>query len=201
VLERQDLGEEGRSYLASYLEANGRCGKQFGPLLIERYDIENGDLWAYVPSPVPIGRRAPLTDFESGGLYPRKDPEWPQRFGEWLRSLGRASASHFAIEGAYERPSNPFLQTYDEPAFFCGESVVFYSTLSDSTPTPKLHPGGATWKPDISLVTRTPTTFPADRETVAPEALAQLVNGALTVVVGAWDHEGIIFWEPAGAAS
>ena len=200
MLERQDLGEEGRSYLASYLDANGRFGKQFGPLLMDRYDVDRGDLWAYVPSPVPAGRRAPLTAFDVGGLYPMRDAEWPKRCGEWLGSLRRANVSHIALEGANERPSDGFLRTHDGPVFFCGDSVIFYGTLTDSTPAPELGPGGAQWKPDITIAVRATTGFPTNRDTVEPEDLARLVNDALTIAVGAWDHEGIIFWEPTGLA-
>lgn len=123
--------DTGRSYLRSYLEANGKCGKQLGPLLIERHDIQVGQLWAYVPSPLPSSRRAPLTDFESGGLYPKSDAEWEHRLSDWLASLEHAGATHVCLEGSYERPSDGFLATYERPVFFCGESVIFYSSLGE----------------------------------------------------------------------
>jgi hypothetical protein len=200
VLNRQDLGFAGRSYLRSYLEANGGCRKHFGPLLIKRHHIHAGRLWAYVPSPLPSSRRAPLTDFESGGLCPKSDAEWEQRFGDWLASLEHAGATHVCLEGAYERPADGFLETYERPVFFCGESVIFYSSLRNSTLTPGLRLGGATWRPDITIIGST-TELPADRETVQPIDVARLVESTLAVVMGAWDDEGLIFWEPERAAS
>jgi hypothetical protein len=201
VLTRQNLDLEGRSYLHSYLEANARFGKQLGALLIEHYDITDGSLSAYVPSPLPSTRPAPITEFEYGGLYPRRDPEWAHRFGEWLASLARAGATDAFLEGANESPSDGFLRTYEWPVFFCGQSVLFHSSLSGSTLNQQLGLGGAIWRPDISIVTGLTGGLPSDRTTIDHADLVGLVERTLAVIVGAWDEEGLVFWEPRSGPS
>ena len=150
---------------------------------------------------MPNTRRASLTEFECGGLYPRRDEEWAQRFREWLVALEHGGATDALLEGAFERPIDGFLRTFERPVFFCGESVLFHSSLSRSTLNPELGLGGATWRPDIAVVAGLRCHLPRDRATIHHADLARLVERTVAVIVGAWDDEGLIFWEPGRAAS
>jgi hypothetical protein len=81
------------------------------------------------------------------------------------------------------------------PCFSDGESVLFCSLLTGSTLDPDLRIGGAAWMPDITLITGVATPLD-NRATVGQEYLVAAIDNARAVIVGAWDDEGLIFWEP-----
>jgi hypothetical protein len=57
----------------------------------------------------------------------------------------------------------------------------------------------ATWNPDVAILTQLPPRLPQDRGTLSRDELAHLAENAVAVVIGAWDDEGLIFWEPGRA--
>ena len=197
VLVRQDLGSEGTSYVTAYLQANTEFGKQLGRLLLATHDIEAGTAWAFVPSPVPKARRAPLTDFETGGLVSRREGTWSAQLQGWWKSLGASKAGFVCVEGALERPSDPFLETFENPVFFCGESVFSYGPLDSDEPPPWF--GGATWNPNVAVVAAAPAKPPADRDYIEQRELMRLAADAAAVVIGAWDDDGLVTWEPSAS--
>jgi hypothetical protein len=127
------------------------------------------------------------------------DPEWNPKVQAWLASVEQRGASYVCSEGAYEQPTDGWLQTDKRPVFFCGQSVISYSSLKDSALDPPMGLCGATWMPDIAIFTSMTTELPGDRETVEQAVLARIVEGTLAVVIGAWDDEGSIVWEPDSA--
>jgi hypothetical protein len=195
VLVRRDLGSDGIAYVSSYLEASREFGRQLGPLLQASHDVDAGISWAFVPSPLPAARTAPLADFETGGLFSTRDPTWPKALLSWLDSVRGVDAHFVCVEGALERPSDPFLESLDQPVFFCGDSVFYYALLSPDE-MPEWWFGGATWRPDVTVITPVPAKLPAHRDEIDQSDLAQLAANAVAVVIGAWDDEGLIFWQP-----
>jgi hypothetical protein len=204
VLIRHDFGVDGASYARRYLEANGKFSKLLGPLLLAGQQIDQGSTWAFVPEELPRDRRAPLTDFETGHLY-ASPGERSARDGSNDRWLGEAldrapSPTLICVEDALAKPSDHFLEHSDEPVFFCGESVFSYAIhTSPNDPAPS-NLGGATWDPRVGIITRMSGSL-ANRQTLEEAAVAGLASQASVVVIGAWDAEGLIFWEPNPAIS
>lgn len=202
MLVHHDFGTEGLAYVRRYLEANRGFGKLLGAALLRSQGIDEGLVWAFVPAEPRPERRAPLDDFESGGLYPTRDPAWADQFGLWLdevRGDGQGS-SIICVEGALHRPSDQFLDSQPEiPVFFCGESVYFYETGNVPAEQVRRWLGGATWKPDVGIVTERPTSLDEhpSRQWINRAVLAELATRTKAVVIGAWDGEGLVFWEPA----
>lgn len=199
VLVRHDFELDGIAYVESYLAANGEFGKQLGPLLLASHDVHAGNVWAFVPTEPPAARQAPLSAFETGGLRPKLDPVWQSCVRGWLEAKCGAERLLLCAESALARPSDPFVQRLDRPVFFSGESVIDYRELPSDEIVDELF-AGATWNPDVAILTALPQSVPLDRATVSRAELARLAENAVAVAIGAWDDEGLLFWEP-GAAS
>lgn len=194
VLVRRDLGPEGISYVTSYLQSNEEFGKQLGRLLLAAQRIEAGIAWAFVPSPMPA-RGAPLTDFETGGLVSRREGTWSAQVQAWLASLATANGVFVCVEEGLHRPSDPVLRSLEQPAFFYGDSVFSFGP-PESDELPRLL-GVATWSPSVSIVTDVPAKPLPDRDYIEQRELMQLAANAMAVVIGAWDDEGLVIWEPS----
>lgn len=191
----QDLGVAGASYVRRYLEANSGFGKQLGKLLLDRFDVALGSVWAFVPHPLPSERKAGVTDFEAGGLLLGKGERWREEVNAWVsRTVG--AAPHFLVtEHALSRPTDPFVSKLEGWHFFCQDSVFDCFELPPNRDVAR-QLSGATWDPDVTILTPRPAFPPKDRAAVPPAALAALVEQSIAVGVGAWDDEGAVFWEP-----
>lgn len=204
MLVRRDFGPEGTTYVREYLDANHGFGKLLGRFLLASHDIDHGVAWAFSPARPPPERRAPLTDFETGGVFPKRDPAWAEQFNLWLNSARGKTAAPWllCVEGALERPSDPFLDSYpDWPLFFCGDSVYTYANADSPESDVQRWLGGATWNPNVGIVTeRSASLGPlTNRQLVSDAEIAELAARASAIVIGAWDDEGLMFWEPGGA--
>ena len=195
MLVRHDLDLDGIAYVESYLAANGEFGKQLGPLLLASHDVRAGNVWAFLPAQLPVDRQAPLGDFETGGLMRRHDPAWRAEVRDWLQAKCQAGPLLLCAERALARPADPFVERLEEPLFFCGESVIAYRELPSEDIVDEWF-AGATWNPDVAMLTVLPPSLPQDRGTISRTELAHLAENAVGVVIGAWDDEGAIFWEP-----
>jgi hypothetical protein len=198
TLVRHEFGPEGTTYLRSYLESNERFGKQLGRLLLTHHDLDRGTVWAFVPADSPLDRR---TAFEEGGLSPARVPSWDERAVGWLLDQLRqpsATGRVLLVEGAVERRTDPWLQKWpDDPVVFCGDDVYFYETAQAPAADVERWLGGATWKPDVGIVTHLPHRPDrlTKRQDLTLEELSEMAGGASVIVVGAWDHEAFMFWE------
>jgi hypothetical protein len=201
MLVRQDLGPEGLEYFGSYLAMNGEFGKQLGPLLIANHDLQTASVWSFVPVPLAAARAAPLTAFEAGGLVPKRDPASRGLVREWLETKCDAGPLLLCAESALGGPTDPYVARLTQPVFFCGESVIDYRQLPSQEIVDELF-AGAVWNPEVAILTDVPDVpdVPDDRSTITRAELAYLAEKAVAVVIGAWDDEGLIFWEPADAA-
>lgn len=198
MLVRHDFDRAGIAYVESYLAANGDFGKQLGPLLLASHAVEAGNVWAFLPTELPAARQAPLTDFAAGGLMPKHDPAWRAEVREWLQAKCEAGRLLLCAESALARPTDPFVERLERPVFFCGESVIDYRELPSEEIVDELF-AGATWNPEVAMLTALPPHLPQDRGTISRAELAHLAENAVAVVIGAWDDEGLIFWEPGRA--
>ncbi len=95
------------------------------------------------------------------------------------------------------RRTDPALDTLPrgEQLFFCGDDVYWYAGPAKADDA--LQPG-ATWDPNIAMVAPLPRALEsiANRQSVDPEALEDMAAAAVAVIVGAWDAEGLLIWEP-----
>jgi hypothetical protein len=198
VLVHHEFDVDGIAYVESYLAANGEFGKQLGPLLLKSHDVRAGNVWAFVPSEPPATRQMPLTAFEAGGLFPKRDPAWRAQVRGWLEAKCGAGQLLLCAEDAMARPTDPFLERLEGPIVFCGESVIDYRELPSDGIADELF-AGAVWNPDVAILTAAPPRLPNDRETITRAELARLAENAVAVVVGAWDDEGLIFWDEGRA--
>ncbi len=184
--------------MRSYLESNQAFGKKLGRLLVAHHDLDRGTAWAFVPGDSPMDRR---TAFEEGGLRPASEPDLEQRVGGWLLHQLRqpdAAARVLIVEGAHELRTDPWLENSpDDPVVFCGDDVYFYGT-AESAPSDLVRwLGGATWRPDVGIVTDLPLAPNGltNRQSLTPEELGEMAVRASVIVLGAWDDEAFVFWE------
>jgi hypothetical protein len=196
---RHVFGAEGHAYVRTYLEANGKFGKLLGPLLLSAHQVDGGVAWAFLPEQIADKRRAPLTDFQSGCLYPSRmdSDECTQSMLDWLRAaVNRVSPPWLVCtEDAYASPSGPYQARHQEPVFYCRDSVYDFQTAASPAPVHTDYFSGATWCPAVSIVTTMQRAI-AVRETIDEDAVAALAAAATAIVIGAWDVEGCIVWEP-----
>lgn len=213
MLIRHDFGPEGVAYVRSYLERNDRFGRRLGSLLAGR-DIEAGTTWAFVPAASSPRWRV---DFEHGGLFPHRGPPVQSEDGvlvpvfdpsldpqitagvAGLFSRPSASPRLLCVEQAYARRTDPWLaERPDEDVFFYGDDVYAYATADAPIEQATRLLGGATWQPNVGIVTVLPDGLQEmrKREPISPEALGDMAAAAIAIVVGAWDGEGLLFWEP-----
>jgi hypothetical protein len=201
MLVRHDLGEEAKDYVRSYLEANGAFGKLLGPLLLQAHEIDGGVAWAFVPNPLPPERVAPLTNFEDGPLY--KHAAWRKRVDTWLDDTREAAPGSWllCVEDGLGKPSDPFVAKRNDPKFFCRDSIYWFETADEAEDRTRIELGGAVWEPNVGIVSVMPASAGRlDRQTLEDSALAELAASVTAIVIGAWDREGLIFWEPSTAA-
>lgn len=197
-LVRHEFGPEGTAYVRSYLESNEAFGKKLGRLLVTHHDLDQGTAWAFVPAESPMDRR---TAFEYGGLRPASVPNSEERVGGWLlQQLRRhgAAARVLLVEGANELRTDPWLKNRpDDPVVFCGDDVYFYEPAGAAPPDLKRWIGGATWRPDVGIVTELPRGAGrlTPRQELTLEDLDEMAANASVIVVGAWDDEAVMFWE------
>jgi hypothetical protein len=202
MVARHDFGPEGRAYVRSYLEANAAHGKLLGALLLAAHQIDEGDVWAFVPAQLPQERQTPLTDFEDGYIYPDPESRSARQASNdgWLREVcKRAHGSWLlCVEDAFGRPSDPFVAKRNDPMFFCGDSVYWYETADEADARTRTELGGALWEPTVGIVTVIPPSGRGlNRQTLKDPVLGELAASAAAIVIGAWDTEGLIFWEPS----
>lgn len=198
MLVTKPLGRDGIAYVGRYLEANAAFGKQLGSLLLDRFALEQGSAWAFVPDPLPGDRKVNLADFETGGLFRGHGHQWRQEVMAWISGKVGTESHVLCVEDGLARPADPFLASLGGWRFFCEESVIECVTLpTEEDISDRFR--GATWNPDVAILIPSPSILPAKRRSVSSEAFADLVATATTIAVGAWDDEGAIFWEPHGA--
>lgn len=207
---RHEFGPEGPAYLRSYLQSNEGFGKRLGRLLLERHEIESGTTWALVPANATPDS---LVNFESG-IFPPAGPAEKVDVGYMVPVFDASSndAMRDALDGLLAKPSaRPSLLVvesalarrtdgWDQPerqVFFCGDDVYDYALTKDPEAEVSWVPSGATWTPDVGIVTVLPAALGdiADGDSVSPAALEEMAAAAVAIIVGAWDNEAPLFWE------
>jgi hypothetical protein len=201
-------------YVRRYLGANARFGKRLGALLAER-DIEAGTTWALVPSDSAPDRRAafeaslfppagPAHKVERGFMVPNFIPSTnPQITSAVGALLNPSEGENFLLcmEDAFGRRSDFKLSPDQWPrqVFFCGEEVYDFALADTPLDEAVRVLGGAEWRPDIGLVAPLPNNREAIHtgDDVSPAELSQMAESAVAVILGAWDDDSLLFWEPA----
>ncbi len=216
-LVRHEFGPEGAAYIRSYLESNHRFGKRLGRLLARR-GPEAGTTWAFVPSDSSLHKRRA---FEDGGLFPDPgeevefaggvlrrvhDPAEEPQIVAWLSDLmveDSRSNRVLCVDDAHLRRSDFRLLDSQRRVFFCGDDVYEYALAGDPLENPiRQARGAASWEPNVAMVSTLPTGVEEgfnSGQSIADEALEAMATAAVAVIVGAWDGEGLVFWEPIRA--
>ena len=219
VVERYELGLDAIAYLRSYLARNAEVGNLLGPLVSQR-DLEAGSTWAFLPSATSERARA---NFEAGGLVPQ-GRRVPNPDGtvfvylrtdlvdipviEWVAGQLDSDASGKAVicvEDAITRRSH-LTRAPSElalPTVLCDDHLYQYASSPSDPRLGAVVRGaqGALWQPHVGII----TTWPAHLGPAQPgqdidhATLAKIAELARAVIVGAWDCEGFLIWEPPTA--
>lgn len=85
-------------------------------------------------------------------------------------------------------------------AFLVGDSEFDYATADDADEVIEELLWGALWFPTVGVIGAAPVgvAFPETRELTA-EHVEEILDGLRLVLVGAWDADGYVFWEPLKA--
>lgn len=145
-------------------------------------------------------------DFERGLPFFGEGPDGSPKSSveEWLRASVSAPSPTpriFCMEDAVARRTDGAVERLltEKKAFFCGDAVYWYGT-ADSPQDSALR-ASARWDPNIAMVT-TPVTGQKNiehRDFVSPAMLERMAAAALAVIIGAWDADGFVVWEPPNA--
>jgi hypothetical protein len=195
-----DLGDPGRSYVRSYLESNQAFGKRFGRLVIDNVPIADSGVGVFAPNDHQLKR---LIEFERGGVFPARAPDWEQKAGGRLRQLLAPDGDHATglwMEDALAQPADGWIarRPDGEIMVFCGDSVIQYvDANSDPGRMLKLC-SGATWNPNVALIASAPPPLspPPNRGAVDPQHIEALAAATTAIIIGVWDGEGLLFCEP-----
>jgi len=207
-LVRREFGQEGAAYVQSYLDSNAAFGKRLGRLLARR-DIEAGSTWALVPADSPPQQ---IVDFEDG-LFPNSGFPIMAHGGVLVPKFNPASSTQIqrAVADLMAQPGvSPRLVCAeliharrdtplpDDNVFYCGDDVYAYQTADAPVEAAAHLPGGATWRPSVAMITSFPTGLEgiSNGSSVGPEVLDEMATTAVAIMVGAWDDEAFLFWEP-----
>lgn len=212
AVERYEFGLGGVAYLRSYLARSAEGGNLLGPLL-DRRELEAGSTWAFLPSGSSARAGA---NFEAGGLLPRgpgrRMPEGTvlvhletdsvdQAVIEWVAATlasGNPGTAILCVEDTFTRrhhlvrpPSELAL-----PTFLCGNHVYHYACSRQCLAPVVRSARGAYWQPNVGIITKPDIeTIPPGQE-VSPGMLDGMAGAARAIIVGAWDLEGFLIWEP-----
>lgn len=216
TLIQHEFGPEAIAYLRSYLANNERRGKRLGKLIARR-DLEAGTVWSFVPpesSPEtlanltdePLFASTPIVFDEHGHSWQRKHDPWKDpEVIEWLDGLlARPEISPWIVCSEDVRASRTDSWVAEHPEydlFFCGDEVYMYaSDGSVGHPADAIADaaGHAVGNPSVGIVTTLPPDSKIEnRRSLTEQTLEEMAAGAVAVVVGAWDEEGFLVWEPA----
>lgn len=214
-LTRHDFGLEGAAYVRAYLSANVAMGGRLGRLL-EGHDIEAGATWGFVPRDSPGRQRLHFEDslfapsgpaIEAGGgvFVPNFDPATAPQITAAFNSLltrPRQTPRLLCVEDVFMRRSD-FALAPDEWArtpFFCDEAVFEYAVGGSPLPPYIVRETvGRTSQPNVGIVTAIPRQVRALRvgDEINDKTLAGMAASAIAIIIGAWDGEAPMFWEPA----
>ena len=196
MVRRHQFGPEGHAYVRRYLESGARFEKRLGALLLDHHDVDGGSVWAFVRADSPPEK---LAAHETGRLFPKGDPDWATQADRWLRESLSGDDRVLLIEHPYAKPTDGWLRNNaDRRVLVCGDDLYECYLAEDGELVGWL--GGATWEPYTGVIAPASPDLPGEgeRRLVQPELISSLSEGALAVIVGAWDDEGWIVWEPDG---
>lgn len=187
-----DLDASHLAYVRQQLALHGAGGRVLGRRLLER-GLGEGRLWAMVP----VARSAEsAADLEFDAI--RSDEEREALMLETARALrpllADSGPSLLALEWC-----NPveYLSGGSDQAFLVGDSEFQYASAADGDDVISDVLGGALWFPSVGVIGAVPggVALPDTRE-LTPEHVEEILDGLKLVLVGAWDADGYVFWEP-----
>lgn len=199
---RHEFGPDGVAYLREYLDSSEGFGKRLGPLLKTR-ELDAGTITAFVPSHSTLQQRM---DFGRGGLFTEAgdgETSGTPALQQWIRDMFASPGSPprlLCVEDALGRRTDAMPATSSSRArYFCGDDV-YWCTTNPEDAAGLLRPS-ATWTPNVAIVTLLPCGWSDVRSegSLDPAVLRGMAHAAIAVIVGAWDAEGWLIWEPPDA--
>lgn len=190
-----ELAEAHLPYVRQQLALHAVGERLLGRPLLE-VDLTQGRLWALVPVQRAVEA---ATDLEFDAI--RSDAEREALMAEIagrLRPRLEASPAKLlviehwkAVEDLHEAPAH---------AFLVGDSEFDYVTSEDPDELIAELLGSVLWFPTVGLIGPLPANvaLPGTRE-LTPAQVEEIVAGLDLILIGAWDADGYVFWEPLKA--
>jgi hypothetical protein len=180
-------------YVRQQLAQHGVGGRLLGRRLLER-GVGGGRLWAIVPA---SRAAAAAADLEFDAI--RSEEERKQLMAETARQLRPllAGVPRRLLTLEWCDPVE-YLSGGTAHAFLVGDSQFEYATADEPDEAIAEVLWGALWFPTVGVIGAAPSNvaLPGTRE-LTPEHVEEILDGLRLVLVGAWDADGYVFWEPA----
>lgn len=186
-----DLDNAHLGYVREQLEQHADLTRRLGTQL-KRLDLERGRLWAIVP--VERAEQA-LGDLESDPIQNKEERKALAReTARVLRSrLAPAPRRVLTIEwwnamdGLYDLSAHGFL---------VGDSLFEYATNADPDETIADLLSHMLFFPTVGMIAPVPEEVDLNVRDLAPEVIDEAIANVELVLIGAWDADGYVFWEP-----
>jgi hypothetical protein len=206
---RVQLGQAGLQYVIDYLKE----GRGLAKLLLQRGDLARGHVSTILPD--EISEKAALA-FEYG-LLPEPPPQthiyyddggrrWtavPKPNLEFLSVptiaafLRHAPKNACVLEDTNGRPSDPWVSNAETDLILTEDEVYHYLAASPAPAKERILAAlrsARDWR-FLGILTSTERPLLERREWFTLNEFAALAKNAQQILVGAYDGEGIIFWE------
>jgi hypothetical protein len=195
-LVRHIFGPEGAAYVRRYLEANrdyptpsGGC--HIGGRLLAHHAIDRGVVWSAIPD---TASPEYIEHFESGGVFHRSGLWKRDGLRPWLTRRLSDPGAVVAAEDVIGRKADVFTQRPDLCVFFCGEGLYRFAPPGAVEQALGMSNGDIRWCPQIAIITTARELAPG--RVVSPAWVDDAAAAATAIMVGAWDEEGVVCWEP-----
>ena len=181
-------------HIREQLRQNRDDGRMLGRLLAG-LPLDRGATWAFVPE----GAEAKAHDFDAGIFSPEDTAELAALLAERILprlATPRPDGSRGVLVFEYWTDVDGH---QDSPAksFRVGTSTFDYADAATNRAQVERLLRSALWFPTVGVVGRLPEgAGDEDRKTLPPQTLDTLVETVELLLVGAWDADGYVLWEP-----
>jgi hypothetical protein len=196
MLQRIELTTRANRQILRELAHNRQCERLLGALL-STLPFDHGTAWALVPANSAF---AAEEDFDEGIFSPDEEELLPDQLAEWVVNKLRADSDGFPIV-AFEYWTDIEDDAGVGRTFRIGQSLFDYADRDASLATVAHLLGSSLWFPTVGLIGNLPRDLVGiDRCETDISTLEHLVTTLDAVLVGAWDAEGYVVWEPSNVA-
>lgn len=183
------------AYVREQLALHAKARRLLGELL-GQIDLERGRLWAIVPTERAAAATSDL-EFDAIRSEAERDALARETTRRLRPLLERTPAKLLAIE---HWKAVEDLHAAPAHAFLVGDSEFDYVTASDPNTLVEQLLSAELWFPTVGVIATAPAgvELPGTRELTVGH-VEEVVAGLDLILIGAWDADGYVFWEPWGA--